>query len=143
MPLPFHIFCDHPSVLVYELNDGRFQLIEPGPISPFLAGYRYLLVEQSLAAFLAELKVERVRYEPAVLFDPLKKQEIRTHVRLRVGQFFTENQLFDLPLDGPRLLSMNDQNYFVSPELKVRLESSPFQYLRFREGLGRFAGSAA
>ena len=52
-------------------------------------------------------------------------------------------QLLDLPLDGLRLLTMNDQYYFVSPELKAKLEVSPFQYLRFTEGLRGFAGSAA
>lgn len=114
MPLPFHVFCELPAVRVYELDDGRFQLIDPGPISPFLAGYRYLLVEQSLATFLATLGIERVRHEPAVLFNRSTGEELHMHVRLHVGQFFNENQLLDLPLDGLRLLTMNDQDYFVS-----------------------------
>lgn len=143
MPLPFHVFCEFPAVRVYELDDGRFQLIDSGPISPFLAGYRYLLVEQSLATFLNMLGIERVRHEPAVLFNRGTGEELNTHVRLHVGRFFHENQLLDLALDGPRLLVMNDQHYFVSPELKVRLEASSFRYLRFTEGLGGFAGSAA
>jgi hypothetical protein len=143
MPLPFHVFCDLPAVRVYELNDGRFQLIDPGPISPFLSGYRYLLVERELAAFLTALGIERVRYEPAVLFNRGTGEELRTHVRLHVGQLFSENQLLDLPLDGLRLLAMHDQEYFVSPELKVELEASPFHYLRFTEGLSGFAGGAA
>ena len=143
MPLPFHVFCESPVVRVYELNDGRFQLIDPGPISPFLAGYRYLLVEQNLATFLATLGIERVRYEPAVLFNRGTGEELHTHVRLSVGQFFNQNQLLDLPLDGLRLLAMDDQYYFVSPELKAELEVSPFRYLRFTEGLSGFAGGAA
>jgi len=143
MPLPFHVFCELPAVRVYELDDGRFQLIDPGPISPFLAGYRYLLVEQNLATFLATLGIERLHHEPAVLFNRGTGEELHTHVRLHAGQFFNENQLLDLPLDGLRLLTMNDQDYFVSPELKVRLEAAPFQYLRFTEGLIGFAGGAA
>ena len=142
MPLPFHVFCELPSVRVYELDDGRFQLIHPGPISPFLAGYRYLLVEQNLATFLATLGIERVRHEPVVLFNRGTGEERHTHVRLHVGQVFNENQLLDLPLDGLRLLTMNDQDYFVSPELKVRLEAGSFQYLCFTEGLSGFAGGA-
>lgn len=142
-PLPFQVFCELPAVRVYELDDGRFQLVDPGPISPFLAGYRYLLVEQSLATFLATLGIERVRHEPAVLFNRSTGEELHSHVRLHVGQFFTENQLLDLQLDGLRLLTMNDQDYFVSPELKVRLEAGSFQYLRFAEGLSGFAGGAA
>ena len=143
MPLPFHIFCELPAVRVYELDDGRFQLIDSGPISPFLAGYRYLLVEQSLATFLATLGIERVRHEPAVLFNRGTGKELHTHIRLHVSQFFNQNQLLDLPLDGLRLLTMDDQYYFVSPELKARLEVSSFRYLRFTEGLSGFAGSAA
>jgi hypothetical protein len=143
MPLPFHVFCESPAVRVYELNDGRFQLIDPGPISPFLAGYRYLLVEQNLATFLATLGIERVRQEPAVLFNRGTGEELHTHVRLHVGQFFNQNQLLDLPLDGLRLLAMDDQYYFVSPELKAELEVGRFRYLRFTEGLSGFAGGAA
>ena len=143
MPLPFLVSCELPAVRVYELDDGRFQLIDPGPISPFLAGYRYLLVEQAFAAFLAALEVERIRHEPAVLFNRATGEELHTHVRLHVGQFFNQNQLLELQLDGLRLLAMNDQYYFVSPELKVMLEASPFTYLRFTEGLSGFAGGAA
>jgi hypothetical protein len=143
MQLPFYVFCESPAVRVYELNDGRFQLIDPEPVSPFLAGYRYLLVERNLATFLATLEIERVCYEPAVLFNRGTGEELHTHVRLHVGQSFNQSQLLDLPLDGLRLLTMDDQYYFVSPALKAELEGSPFRYLRFTEGLSGFAGGAA
>ncbi|MES2937230.1 MAG: hypothetical protein V4864_06090 [Pseudomonadota bacterium] len=62
---------------------------------------------------------------------------------LGVGQSFTENELHDLSLEGPRLLTMNDEYYFASPELKALLEASPFKYLEFSEGLSWFASHAA
>jgi len=139
MPLPFLITCSLPSVRLYELNDGRFQLIERGPIAPVMCGYRYMLVEQPLVSFLRELQIERVRYEQAVLFNRGTGEELRTHVRLHVGQFFQVDRLQDLQLDGPRLLTMNDEYYFASPELKERLEASAFKYLCFSEGLEGFA----
>ena len=108
-----------------------------------MPGYRYLLVERPLADFLKEVGVERVQYEAAVIYDPSSKEELTSHVRLRVGQFFTAGQLKDLDISGTRLLTMNDEYYFASPELKVLLEKSPFSYLRFSEGLKGFAASAA
>jgi len=141
MSLPFLISCKLPAVRLYELDDGRFQLIEQGPIAPWMSGYRYLLVERKLALFLHELDLERVRQEPVVLFNRATGEEMHTHVRLHVSQFFTENMLPDIPLEGLRLLAFNDQYYFASPELKDCLEAGPFSYLQFSEGLRGFAGN--
>ena len=142
MTLPYHVFCDLPAPRVFELVDGRFQLIDPGPISPFLAGHRYLLVERPLAELLAGLDVGHVGYEDAILFNPGTGEEHRTHVRLRVGQLFRADQLPGLAIDGMRLLTLEDEYYFVSPDLKAALEAGSFGYLQFSEGLSAFAGSA-
>lgn len=144
MPQPFLISCKLPAVRLYELGDGRFQLVEQGPIAPLMSGYRYLLVERELALFLHELGLERARQEPAVLFNRATGEEMHTHVRLHVSQFFTEDMLSDIPLEGLRLLAFNEQYYFASPELKDCLEASPFGgYLQFSEGLEGFAKSAS
>ncbi|MDO8332263.1 MAG: hypothetical protein Q7T36_17495 [Fluviicoccus sp.] len=143
MPLPFFVECEQSAPRLYELADGRLQLVEKGALAPFMPGHRYLLVERELAEFLKEVGLERVQYQQAVIYDPLSKEEITTHVRLRVGQLFNSEQIKDINLNGPRLLTMDDEYYFVSPELKVLLEKSSFSYLRFSEGLSGFAGSAA
>ena len=139
MPIPYYLYCELPAPRLYPLNDGRFQLLDNTPIPPFLAGYGYLLIEQSLADFLLEVGVARLRVEPAVLWDRTTGVERRTHVRLHVGQSFAASQLFDLALDGLQMLLMEDEYCFVSPELKSLLESSEFDYLRFSEGLSEFA----
>jgi hypothetical protein len=142
MPLPFLMSCEKPAPTLFELSDGRFQLMEQVPVPPLIAGYGYLLVEQPLALRLKELHVERVKFEPAVLFNPVSGEEQNALVRLRVGQFFRSNELSDFAIEGLRLLTLNDQYYFVSPALKVQLENGAFPYLRFSEGLSEFAGSA-
>lgn len=139
MPFPFYVYCETPAPLLYERGDGSFQIMEQAPLPPFMAGYGYLLVEYTLAEHLQALGVERVAFEPAVLVNPVTKQEHRTHTRIRVRQFFSPDQLSDLCLDGLRMLTLNDQYYFVSPDLKVALAASPFSYLRFRAGLNEFA----
>lgn len=60
-----------------------------------------------------------------------------------MSQFFRANEILDLVLSGKRLLTLNDQYYFASPELKAVLEVSAFQYLEYSEGLGGFAADAA
>ena len=143
MPLPFLVTCSVPAVKLYELTDGRFQLIEQGPIAPLMIGYRYVLVEEGLAKFLQSLPLERIRYENVTLFNRGTAEEVRTHIRIRVGQFFEASQIQDIALSGLRILTMNDEYIFVSPELKRELEASGFKYLRFSEGLSGFAASAA
>lgn len=139
--LPFLIESRAPSVRVYELSDGRFQLLEAGEVGPFLAGYKFLVVERRLAEFLVEHRVERIACEDAVLFDRTTGEELYTHVRVRVSQYFTQEQIHDLDLSGPRLLTMNDEYYFASPDLKSLLQKGPFPYLCFEEGLGGFAAA--
>lgn len=143
MSLLFHVSCDLDAPRLYQLRDGRFQVIDQVPATPFMSGYRYLIVEEALAAFLVDCGVERVRYEPAILFDRASGAEHGGHVQVHVNQFFKPQDIRDLALDGSRILTMNDQWYFVSLDLKRQLERSPFTYLRFSEGLTEFAGVAA
>ncbi len=137
----FFLVCSEPAVGLYELSDGRFQLIQQGPIAPLMTGYGYLLVENALAAFLQSFPIEHVRYEPAVLFNRGTGAEYRTHVRIVVSQRFRPGDASDSHLGGMRILAMNDEYFFVTAELKNALEASPFRYLQFSEGLGNFAAS--
>lgn len=116
--------------------------MEQQPISPFMAGRGYLLVETALATFLQQLEVDRVGFRPAILFSPGTGEELGSHVSIRVSQFFRANEILDLDLGGKRLLTLNDQYYFASPELKAVLEVSAFQYLEYSEGLSGFAADA-
>lgn len=106
-----------------------------------MTGYQALLVENELADFLRSLGLDRVKFEPVVLFNRATGEEQSSHTRIHVGQLFREDQILGMELDGPRLLTLNDEYYFASPELKKLLEQSPFSYLSFTEGLSGFAGS--
>lgn len=143
MPLPFHITCSLPAPILFERSDGRFQIMEQQPLSPFMAGRGYLLVERALATFLRQHEVERVVFKPAILLSPMTGEQLGSHVSIRVSQFFRVNEMLDFDLSGKRLLTLNDQYYFASPELKAVLKASAFQYLEFSEGLSGFAAIAA
>jgi hypothetical protein len=143
MALPFLVSCPQPEPLIFERSDGRFQLLDQQPLSPFMAGRGYLLVEEPLATFLQQIEAQRLTYMPAVLFTPVTGEEFRSHIRIRVSQFFRENELLDLDVSGLRLLTLNDQYYFASAELKAALEAAQFRYLNFSEGLSGFAAGAA
>lgn len=139
--LPFFIDSRISPVRLFELDDGRFQLVDQAEVGPFLPGNGYLLVENRLAEFLVEHDVERIVCEDVVLFDRPSGKEFRSHTRIRVKQYFTHEQIKDLDLTGLRLLTMNDEYYFVTRELKELLEQARFDYLSFSEGLEGFAGT--
>ena len=139
--LPFCIGSKAPSVPLFELSDGRFQLLKTAVAGPFLYGPGYLLVERDLGHFLVKQDLEGVTCEDAILFHRPSGAEYHMHVRIRVGQHFTDDQICDLDLIGPRLFVMNDEYYFVSPELRQRLQHASFDYLIFSEGLSGFAGA--
>lgn len=139
MQLPFHVSCRRSHPALFELSDGRFQKVEAGDLAPWCSGRGYLLVERALADFLLSIQTGRLRFEPAIVFDPRTGQEDRSLVRIRIGQYFAADQIRDLALDGDRLLTLEDTYVFASPDLKRALVDAGFSYLRFSEGLSEFA----
>jgi hypothetical protein len=141
MTLPLHISCNSPAAALYELADGRFQKISGGPVAPFIVGPRYVLVEEPLAKYLQELLIPNIEIVRAVVWDRASNVEIRTHWQVKIGQWFSADQIKDLDLNGERLLVLNDEHVFCSPALGRLLKDGGFPYLRFREGLEWFAGN--
>lgn len=136
---PFHIETKDSTSRLYQLKDGRYQIIENGELGPFMAGYGYLLLERELAEFLECLPVETATFRDAIIFDPSNSRELETHVEVIVDQRFEADQMNDINLDGDRILLMSNRYVFISPSLKKKLENSEFNYLKFSEGLSNFA----
>jgi hypothetical protein len=140
--LPYLVTSNEDSVALLELDDGRFQMLEPGPVARFASGYQYLLVDRALAKYLKSLKVPQITFSRAVVLNRTTGEEHRSHTRVFVSRTFHSGEIKALALDGLRMLSMNGEHYFVSPSLKFALEANEFSYLEFSEGLSGFAGAA-
>jgi hypothetical protein len=138
--IPYNLSCTQRGTYLYQLKDGRFQLIQEGAIAPFMWGPGYVLVENAMAEFLEALRLCRVSCREAVIWDRKNDKEYRSHKQLIIGHHFSADQIDDLDLDGERMFLMGDQHVFVSPALKQKLESESFSYLRFSERLSDFFG---
>jgi hypothetical protein len=140
--LPYLITSNEDSVALLELDDGRFQMLEPGPIAQFASGYQYLLLGKALTKYLKSLKVPQVTYAPAVILNRATGEEHRSHTRVFVHRSFSQSEVKSLALDGRQILTVNGEHFFVSPSLKFALEANEFSYLQFTEGLSAFASAA-
>jgi hypothetical protein len=140
--LPYLLTSEEDSVALLALEDGRFQMLEQGPVARFAAGYQYLLVDKVLGKYLKSLKVPEVTFAPAVVLNRTTGEEHRSHTRVFVGRSFHADEIKALALDGLQMLAMNGEHFFVSPSLKYALEANAFSYLQFSEGLSAFAGAA-
>lgn len=140
MALPFHIACAALAPPLYERADGRFQIVQNLPLTLFLSGYQYLLVEEALGRFLQKLEPPLVRYSPAIVFNPVTGEEIHSFLRVYADHVFEPDQIDTLPLDGMRLFRLGNDSYFVSPALKARLKRKWSGALRFSAGLEGFCG---
>ncbi len=138
---PYFVECLESSVPLFRIADERYQMTKDGPIAPFMDGPGYFLAESTLTSFLDELDIQGLSFEPAVIWHRRIDKEYRTHHNLIVGRFFTPSTINELDLTGSQVYSMNDRYFFISHELKQRLEDAPFGYLKFSEGLSGFAGS--
>jgi hypothetical protein len=49
MSPPYHMSCVEQHALLYQLPDGRFQILDKRGLAPMMTGYDYVLVEQALA----------------------------------------------------------------------------------------------
>jgi hypothetical protein len=140
MKIPYHVSCCESHPRLYQLSDGRFQIMESGKLAPVMVGHEYVLVESAFADYLGGLELVRIQIADATIYDPRTKEEIRGYRQLKINQHFSLDMIRDLNLDGERFLLKDGSYVFASPDLKQRLEFSPFRYLRFTEGLSEFAG---
>ena len=140
--LPYLLTSNEDSVALLELDDGRFQMLEQGPVAHFASGYQYLLVDRALAKYLKSLKVPQIVFAPAVVLNRTTGEERRSHTRVFVHQSFHPGEVKALALTGLQMYAMNGEHFFVSPSLKFALEANEFSYLQFSEGMSGFAGAA-
>jgi hypothetical protein len=43
---PYHMSCLESHPRLYQLSNGRFQIMEEGDLAPMMVGYEYVLVER-------------------------------------------------------------------------------------------------
>lgn len=126
------------SVDLYQLNDGRFQIIRKGVLVPVMIGYKYILVEKDIATYFMGLGVDRVSFEPAIVWDRKSDSENTNYVSMRVNHHFDTTEIGDIDCSGTQFLLYDNQQLFVSSELKAELEKSPYKFT-FTEGFSHFA----
>jgi hypothetical protein len=154
MKLPFHMSCTQLHARLYQLADGRFQIVEPCGLASVMIGYEYVLVDEDFAQYLTALDLPGLEIIDAIIYEPWQEKEIRTHKQLLIDQQFSSDMIRntdqpsspdtihqDIDLDGERFLLMDRQYVFVSGPLRELLEASRFKYLRFTEGLNEFAAA--
>ena len=139
---PYLITSNEDSVALLELDDGRFQMLEPGPIAQFASGYQYLLLGKALAKYLKSLKVPQVTFTPAVILNRTTGQEHRSHMRVFVHRSIGQGEIKSPSVEGLQIFAMNGEHFFVSASLKFALEANEFSYLQFSEGPRAFASAA-
>ena len=133
---PYHLEINNQTDL-YQLNDGRFQLIKPGPIAPVMVGFKYILVKHSIAVYLKALDIDRVKFNPAIIWHRKEDIEDLSYTQIEVNHHFDSQNMNALNLDGSKFLLMDNRYLFVTPELKTKLETSPLNWT-FSEGFSNF-----
>jgi len=128
------VFC----VDLYQLKDGRFQMIKEGNLSPFMAGYDYILVEDNLTDFLELLDIPQIEFGNAIIWNSNTKTEYKNYKQLFIKNYLTEENFNHLDLKGLKMYLYQGGYLFVNPALKELLENSKFDYLLFSPGFSRF-----
>lgn len=131
--------CNIDSVPLFQLSDGRFQLIKDGPIAPFMCGRGYCLMEKDLTDFLLKLDIPGIGFESATIWHRSHDIEYEGYFNMLVEHFIDNSSLNELDTSGLKFFSMNDTFLFVTPRLKQILTNSPYSYLHFSEGFSEFA----
>ena len=116
----FAFFIDPPyGPTLYQLKDGRFQIVQAGTLQDLMAGFGYFLAS---AAFLEVLRtvVPDLRSASVILFDPAKNEEITGF-----HEFFVDRTLdlesIEAARDSADSLWRYYEYLFVSEDLCRRL----------------------
>ena len=135
---PFLVESKIRAVSLYQLRDGRFQMIKQGNLSPFMNGFDYILIDEELAGFLNSVDISHIEIIDAIVWNRETEVEYKNYRQLVVNKYFTEENFQTQNLKGMQMYMYGNGNLFVSPELKELLEKSKFDYLSFSEGYIRF-----
>ena len=138
--VPFNVSCTISSDTLFRLDDGRYQLISGGDVAPLMTGYEYVLIDEEIKNFLVERKVMGVQYSPVTIYRKNTGEEIRSHTRMNFADNIELSAIMDIDATGRRVFSCGAEYLFVTPQLKMELESA-FKYFHFTEGLSWFAGT--
>tara|TARA_B110000196_G_C21144824_1_gene665964 strand:+ start:560 stop:970 length:411 start_codon:yes stop_codon:yes gene_type:complete len=133
---PYHVEIFNQTDL-YQLNDGRFQMIKSGPLDSVMVGFKYILVKNSIADTLKELDIDRVTFKPAIIWNRKNDTEDLSYTKMEVSHHFESENLNDIDIEGSQFLLLDNRYLFVSPELKVKLEASTLNWT-FSKGFGNF-----
>lgn len=140
MDYPYFVYTKIKSVNLYQLNDGRFQMIKQGSLALLMCGYQYVIVEDKFADYLDALDIRSIELRKVIIWNRQTNKEFRNYKQILFDRHFSLNQINDLNIDGIKMMLMDNHHLFVSPKLKQILEKSEFDYLLFSEGLSQFAG---
>ena len=122
---------------LYQLIDGRYQIIRKGRFSDILLGHEYILVKEYIADFLLCNEVKGIRFEPAIIYDKTSAQEWHDYCVMLFDCTFNASMISMLDHAGLKAYCMDSRYLFVTPDLKVLLETTNFK-LQFSQGLNHF-----
>lgn len=140
MLYPFLVRTKIKPADLYQLKDGRFQIIKQGNLAPLMYGYGYVIVEEKLANYLELLDIPNIDLQKIIIWNRQSNKEHRNYKQILFDQRLFLNQMNDLNIDGVKMIFFDNQYLFVSPKLKQILEKSEFDYLLFSAGFDGFAG---
>lgn len=135
---PYSVESKNFHVGLFQLSDGRFQMIKQGNLSNFMSGADYLLIENKLANFLSNLDIPLIDFRDAIVWNRKLDKEYKNFKQLIVKKYATEESFEHWDLSGLQMYLYGRNHLFVSPKLKEKLERSEFEYLLFGKGFSRF-----
>lgn len=136
---PYLVESKVHAVGLYQLKDGRFQMIKEGKLSFYMSGYDYILLENKFADYLDSLDIPQIEFKEAVIWNRGLNREYKNYKQLIVRKYLTEENFETIDLRGLQMYLFTDNSLFVSPQLKDLLENSEFKHLSFIEGFSNFA----
>lgn len=133
---PFHIEIRNKTDL-YQLNDGRYQLIRDAEVDSIMIGHKYILVRDDVVEKIIDTGVERVSFEPAIIWNRKTDKSYSNYQKMTSHRHFDSSNLNDIDIERKQFLILDNHYLFATPELKVALESLELG-LKFSEGFGNF-----
>ena len=133
---PFHIeICNKTDL--YQLNDGRYQLIRDTEIDSIMIGHKYTLVRDDVVEKIIDTGVERVSFEPAIIWNRKINKVYSNYQKMTSHRHIESSNLNSIDIEGKQFLVLDNHHLFATPELKLALESLDLG-LKFRERFGNF-----
>src|SRR5215204_5340808 len=139
---PQHVVAKNGTRRCVRLKDGRFHLVQPGPLVPLFSGGNHIVASETFAAVLRETCAHSVDLRETEVVQLATGETFGRYYEVRPHEEIFPENINQVQVSGCHVWHFRHGELFVSPSLAELVRQRGITELIFSPSFTGFAGSA-